>query len=145
MPELLQPGSAAVAGAVHGQIASRLPDGGLALSGHKVVEEGARALLLYVPGLMRIDVLPLEDGLQVIPRVLADAGLRWEVEESALTEYGKTAEQTPMPAQVEFRFALVMEPHPIAGRLLLSFTRGPAHGPSHFVGHVILLELQQEA
>ena len=42
--------------------------GGIALSGHKLVEEGARALLLILPGVLRIDVRPLEDGLQVVPR-----------------------------------------------------------------------------
>ncbi len=133
-----------MAGAAHGQLASGLPDGGLALSGHKIVEEGARALVLYVPGLMRVDVCPLEDGLQVIPRVLGDAGLRWEVEEAALTEYGKTAQETPQPAQVEFRFAILRDPHPVAGRLLLSFTRGREHGPSHFVAHAVMLEMRHE-
>ena len=76
MPDALDPGAASVAGAAHGQLANALPDGGLALSGHKLVEEGARALLLYVPGLLRIDVCPLEDGLQVIPRALRDVDLR---------------------------------------------------------------------
>jgi hypothetical protein len=141
----LAPGPPAVAGAAHGQLASALPDGGLALSGHKLVEEGARALLLHVPGLLRIDVCPLEDGLQVIPRPLRDADLRWEVEQAAVTDYGKTAEESPQPAQVEFRFALLTEPHPVAGRLLLSFTRGREHGPSHFVAHAVMLEMRPDA
>ena len=145
MADLLDPGGAAVAGAAHGQIASHMPGGGLVLSGHKMVEEGARALLLYAPGLLRVDVRPLPDGLQVIPRVLVDAGLHWEVEESAMTDYGKTARETPQPAQVEFRFALTTDPSPIGGRLLLSFTRGREHGPSHFVGHAVMLELRTEA
>jgi len=138
----LDPGPPAVAGAAHGQLASRLPDGGLALSAHKLVEEGARALLLHVPGLLRIDVCPLEDGLQVIPRALRDVRLGWEVDEEAVTEYGKTAEESPQPALVGFRLALWTEPHPIAGRLLLSFTRTGEHGPSHFVGHAVLLEMR---
>jgi hypothetical protein len=144
-PKPLDPGSAAVAGAAHGQLATALPDGGLALSGHKVVEEGARALLLHVPGLLRIDVCPLEDGLQVIPRVLRDVELGWEVDESAVTDYGKTAEESPQPALVGFRLALFTRPHPIAGRLLLSFTRAREHGPCHFVGHAVLVEMRPEA
>jgi hypothetical protein len=143
--ELLDPGGAGVAGAAHGQLATGLAGGGLAVSGHKVVEEGARALLLYVPGVLRIDVCPLEDGLQVIPRVLVDAGLRWEVEEAAVTDYGKTAGKTRLPALVEFYFALETEPHPIAGRLVVSFTRTREHGPSHFVGHAVMLQLPREA
>jgi hypothetical protein len=139
--ELLDPGPPGVAGAVHGQLASGLPEGGLALSAHKLVEEGARALLLYVPGLVRVDVCPLEDGLQVIPRALLDAGLGWDVEEDALTGYGRTAEETPQPAVVRFRLGVWTEPHPILGRLLLSFTRVREHGPSHFVGHAVLREM----
>ena len=141
---LLDPGAASVAGAVHGQLASPLLDGGLALSGHKLVEEGARALLLHVPGLLRIDVCPLEDGLQVIPRVLRDAELGWEVDTEAVTDYGKTAEETPQPALVGFRLALWTEPYPIAGRVLLSFTRTHEHGTSHFVGHAVMLEMRPD-
>jgi hypothetical protein len=142
--ELLDPEPAGVAGAAHGQLASALPGGGLALSAHKLVEEGARALLLYVPGLLRIDVCPLEDGLQVIPRVLCDAGLGWEVDQEAVTDYGKRAEETPQPALVRFRLALELEPRPVVGRLLLSFTRVREHGPSHFVGHAILREIRAD-
>ena len=142
---LLDPGAAQVAGAAHGQLASAMPDGGLALSGHKLVEEGARALLLHVPGLVRIDVRPLEDGLQVIPRVLRDVELGWEIDEEAVTDYGKTAEETAQPALVGFRLALWTEPHPVAGRVLLSFTRTGAHGASHFVGHAVLLEMRPGA
>jgi hypothetical protein len=142
--ELLDPSVAAIAGAAHGQLSSRMPQGGLAVSGHKVVEEGARALLLYVPGVMRIDVCPLEDGLQVIPRVLSDGDLRWGIDDAAVTDYGKTSADTPQPAQVEFRFAIIRQPYPIGGRLLLSLSRARAHGPSHFVGHAVLLEMSDE-
>ena len=46
---LLDVAAANAAGAAHGQIASALPDG-IALSAHKLVEEGARAQLLILPG-----------------------------------------------------------------------------------------------
>jgi hypothetical protein len=144
VPERLDPGPPGVAGAPHGQLASGLPDGGLALSAHKLVEEGARALLLYVPGLIRVDVRPLEDGLQVIPRVLCDVELGWEVDEEAVTDYGRTAEESPQPALVRFLLALWTEPRPVAGRLLLSFTRVREHGPSHFVGHAVLQEVRRD-
>jgi hypothetical protein len=138
----LDPEAATAAGAAHGQIASPLPDRGLALSGHKLVEEGARALLLYVPGLLRIDVRPLEDTLQVIPRELADVLAHWQAEDAAFTDYGKTAEDTPQPAVVRFQLLMETEPHPVGGRLLLSYTRACEHGPTHFVGHVILREMR---
>lgn len=138
----LDPEPASRAGAAHGQLASPLPDHGLALSAHKLVEEGARALLLYVPGLLRIDVRPLEDTLQVIPRELADLPAHWQAEDAAFTDYGKTAEETPQPAIVRFQLLMETELHPIGGRLLLSYTRACEHGPTHFVGHLILREMR---
>jgi hypothetical protein len=140
--ELLDPAGPAASAAAHGQLASGLPDGGLAVSAHKLVEEGARAQLLHVPGLVRIDVCPLEDGLQVIPRALADVRMGWEVDEEQLTDYGKTAEESPQPALVRFKLGLWMRPRPVGGRLLLSFTRAREHGPTHFVGHVVLREVR---
>lgn len=144
MAELLDHGAAAVAGAAHGQLASPMAGGGLALSGHKLVEEGARALLLHVPGLVRIDVCPLEDGLQVIPRVLRDVELGWEIDKEAVTDYGRPAGEARQPVIVGFRLVLWTEPHPIAGRVLLSFTRTRTHGPSHFVVHTLLMEMQPD-
>ena len=141
MDSRLAPGPAAAAGAAHGQLASAVAGGGLALSGHKLVDEGARALLLHVPGLLRIDVRPLEDGLQVIPRVLCDAALGWEVDASAMTDYGRTAEETALPALVAFRLALWTEPQPLAGRVLVSYTRAGEHAPSHFAAHAVILQV----
>jgi hypothetical protein len=138
---LLDPGPAAVAGAAHGQLASPLTGGGLGLSAHKILEEGARALLVYVPGLLRIDVRPLDDGLQVIPRPLHAGEFGWEVDPAAVTDYGKTAEDTPQPALVAFRFALWTEPQPVAGRLLLSYTRARVHGVTHLAGHAVLVPM----
>ena len=145
MIEALEPKAAAAAGAAHGQLASALPQAGLALSGHKLVDEGARALLIYAPGLVRIDVFPLADTLQVLPRALVDVPFAWDAEETAYTGYGKSAEETPQPAVVRFRLLMGTEPRPIAGRLLLSYTRAREHGPTHFVGHAILREVPPDA
>ncbi len=132
--------AAAAAGAAHGQIVSAMPDG-IALSGHKLVDEGARALLLVLPGVLRIDVRPLADGLQVVPRPLGGAHLGWEVDRGALVDYGKTAAETVQPALVGFRLALWTGAAPLAGRLLLAYTRDHAHGPTHFVGHAVLQQV----
>jgi hypothetical protein len=137
----LDVGAAAKAGAAHGQLASPMGEGGLALSGHKVVEEGALALLLILPGVLRIDVRPLEDGLQVIPRALGELPLGWEVDPSAMTDYGRTAEETALPALVAFRLAVWTEPRPLAGRVLVSYTRAGEHGPSHFAAHAVLQQV----
>jgi len=140
---MLDPSAAAAAGAAHGQLASQIA-AGIALSGQKVVEEGARAQLLVLPGVLRIDVRPLEDGLQVIPRVLGDMPLGWEVDESAMTDYGRTAEETRLPALVAFRFAIWDEEQPLAGRVNVSYTRGAEHGPTHFSAHAILQQVSED-
>lgn len=135
--------AAATAGAAHGQIASAMP-GGVALSAHKLVEEGARALLLILPGVLRIDVRPLADGLQVVPRPLGDSEIGWEVDRGAVTDYGKTAEETVQPALVGFRMAVWTGERPLGGRLLLAYTRDHQGGPTHFVGHAVLQEVQED-
>jgi hypothetical protein len=144
MPERIDLAAAAAAGAAHGQLVSPFGDGGIGLSGHKLVEEGARALLLYVPGLVRIDVRPLEDGLRVVPRALGGAQLGWEIDPSALTDYGRTADETPLPALTAFRIALLTGSGPLAGRVLLSYTRAHAHGPTHFVAHAVLQQVHDD-
>jgi hypothetical protein len=141
MPEAPTPDAAAAAGAAHGQLASALSGGGVSLSGHKFVEQGARALLLLLPGLLRIDVRPLEDGLQVIPRALCDAPLGWEIDPAAMTDYGRTAEETSLPALVAFRMALWTEPLPLAGRVFVSYTRAGEHAPSHFAAHAVIQQV----
>ena len=145
MAEPLDIAAAEAAGSAHGQLVSAMDDGGIVLSGHKLVDEGARTLLLYLPGVLRIDVKPLEDGLLVAPRSFGGARLGWEIDPSALADYGKTAAETALPALVAFRIALWMEAGPLAGRVLISYSRPHEHGPTHFVGHAILQQVHQDA
>ena len=140
---MLDHAAAAAAGAAHGQLASGTA-AGIGLTGQKIVEEGARALLLIVPGIIRIDVRPLEDGLQVIPRVLADLPLGWELDTSAMTDYGRTAEETRLPTLVAFRLAIWDERQPLAGRVVVSYTRGAEHGPTHFSAHAIIQQVSAD-
>ncbi len=143
MPSGVDVAAAAVAGAAHGQIASPMPDG-IALSAHKLVDEGARALLLILPGVLRIDVRPLPDGLQVVPRPLGASEIGWEIDRGAVSDYGKTAEQTVQPSLVGFRIAVWTGEVPLGGRLLLAYTRDHEGGPTHFVGHAVLQEVQAD-
>jgi len=140
---MLDHAAAAAAGAAHGQLASETA-AGIGLSGQKIVEEGARALLLIVPGILRIDVRPLEDGLQVIPRVLGDMPLGWELDTTAMTDYGRTAEETRLPALAAFRLAIWDERQPLAGRVVVSYTRGAEHGPTHFSAHAIIQQVSAD-
>jgi hypothetical protein len=133
----LDAGAANAAGAGHGQIASAVADG-VAVSAHKLVEEGARAQLLVLPGLLRVDVRPLPDGLQVVPRPLDGTELGWEIDPEAVTDYGKTAVETELPALVRFRIAVWTGEAALGGRLLVGYTRDDRHGPTHFVGHLVM-------
>jgi len=135
--------AATAAGAAHGQIASALP-GGIALSGHKIVEQGARALLLILPGIVRVDVRPLPDGLQVVPRPLGPLQLGWEVDPEAVTDYGKTALETELPALVRFRIAFWGDGPPLAGRLFVGYTVDGQGGLTHFVGHAAIQEVAED-
>lgn len=60
-----------------GQLTSVLPGGGIALSCAKSIEEGARAALLYAPGLFRLDITPREDTLKIQVRNLSTGPCEW--------------------------------------------------------------------
>ena len=122
----------------HGQIASALSQGGLALSCHKLVEDGARTQLLHVPGLFRLDVRPVQDTLQVTTRSLHASPTRWNTSREPFTDYGKTGEDTREPAVVAFSFVVDAEPHPLAGRISVASTIDRESGLTHFVAHAIV-------
>jgi|tagenome__1003787_1003787.scaffolds.fasta_scaffold19910634_2 hypothetical protein len=134
---LLDPGPAAEAGAVHGQLASSLPGGGLAISCHKLVEDAARALVLLAPGLLRLDARPVEDTLQVMTRSLHPGLVRWHLLDDAIVrEYKSTAE----PYRLDWAVELPLEPRPIRGRVSLTMTADLERGLAHFVAHAVLTE-----
>jgi hypothetical protein len=145
---LLDPAAATRAAAGHGQLASGLPGGGLALSCHKLVEDGARVMMLLAPGLFRLDVRPVEDTLQVMTRSLHE-GARWGTEPAAATDYGRKAEETPEPARAEFTFFAVLEPRAggggILARISLASTVDRERGVTHFVAQAIVRESEPGA
>ena len=65
--------------------------------------------------MVRIDVRPLPDGLQVVPRPLGGTELGWEIDPEAVTDYGKTAVETELPALVRFRIAVWTGEQPLGG------------------------------
>ncbi len=144
MSALLDPATAARAGARHAQLASGLPGGGLALSCHKLVEDGARVMMLLAPGLFRLDVRPVQDTLQVMTRSLHESA-RWGTEPSAATDYGRKAAETPEPARADFTFFAELAPRPILARITLSSTVDRERGLTHFVAHAILREVEPGA
>ena len=142
MNPLLDPGPAAEAGARHHQLATGLPGGGLALSCHKLVEDGARVMLLLAPGLFRLDVRPVEDTLQVMTRSLHE-GARWGAQPSAATDYGRKAEDTPEPARADFTFLAELDPLPVLARIEIASTVDRERGVTHFVAHAIVREVEE--
>ena len=138
---LLDPEAAAAAGAAHGQMASGLVGGGLAISCQKLVEDGARTMILLAPGLFRLDVRPVEDTLQVMTRSLHAEEGRWGTEQEPVTDYGKKAQDTPEPYRLEFSFYLELEPHPIMARILLNSTVDKDRGLTHFVAQAVAREV----
>ncbi len=137
---LLDPGPAAAAGARHAQLATGLPGGGLALSCQKLVEDGARTMMLLAPGLFRLDVRPADDTLQVMTRSLHE-GARWGTRPESATDYGRKADETPEPARADFTFVAEVEPYPILARIMLLSTIDRAQGLTHFVAHAIVREV----
>jgi hypothetical protein len=133
----LDPAAAAAAGARHGQLASGLPGGGLALSCHKLLEDGARALLLIAPDLFRLDVRPAEDTLQVMTRSL-DESVRWGAQPTAPTDYGRRADETQEPARADFTFLAELEPLPVLARIAILSTIDRERGVTHLVAHAIV-------
>jgi hypothetical protein len=138
---LLDPEAAAAAGTAHGQMASGLVGGGLAISCHKLVEDGARTMILLAPGLFRLDVRPVEDTLQVMTRSLHAEEARWGTEQEPVTDYGKKAQDTPEPYRLEFSFYLELEPYPIMARILLNSTVDKDRGLTHFVAQAVAREV----
>jgi hypothetical protein len=138
---LLDPGPAAEAGAAHGQLASALPGGGLALSCHKLVEDASRSTILLAPRLFRLDVHPVEDTLQVMTRSLHAVPARWElVDDTVVREYTPTAERPAEPYRLEWAIEVALEPRPIRGRVSVAMTVDLAQGVAHFVAQAVLRE-----
>lgn len=133
---LLDPERAAAAGAPHGQLASAIGGSGLRLSCHKLVEDAARSTILLVPGLLRLDVRPLEDSLQVFARALHPVPPRWELIDGAAV-----GAATDEPYRLEWRVDAPLEPHPVRGRVTATMTVDFDRGVAHFVAHAVLREI----
>ena len=139
---LLDPGPAAAVGEPHGQLASALPGGGLALSCHKLVEDAARCAILLAPGLFRLDVHPVEDTLQVMTRSLHAVPARWTmINDSVVREYTANDARPAEPYRLEWQLEVALEPRPIEGRVSLAMTVDLERGLAHFVAQAVLREV----
>ena len=128
--DVLEPGPAARAGAAWGQLATRLPGGGLLISSARLVEFNCRAAILIAPRLFRFDLTPQQETLGVAPRPLGEHGLHWQAEEASWDAY---RQQKSREAPLELRGVVDIPDDPILAWVhILSFTDRDA-GAVHFV------------
>ena len=125
----LDPGRAAAAGAAFGQLACRLPEGGLLISASRLVEFNVRATILLAPGLFRLDLTPQEETLGVLTRSLTGDRVRWRADQSTWDGYRDAGGVVPLELHALFE----LPDGPLAGWLhILSFTDRDA-AAVHFV------------
>ena len=128
--DLLDPGPATAAGAAWGQLATRLPEGGLLISSARLVEFNCRAAILIAPGLFRLDLTPQKETMGISPRPLGDHGVHLEAAESTWDAY---RDPSSREAPLELRGVVDVPGDPILLWIhALSFTDRDA-GAVHFV------------
>ena len=123
--ELLNPERAAAEGAALGQLACELPGGGLLISASRLIEFGARAAILYAPGLFRLDFTPQEETLGLYPKALGHDA-EWHANEQTWDGYRDPAGPGPIELRGTFPIGLEVWIH------VLSFTERDALA-THFV------------
>jgi hypothetical protein len=126
---LLSPDRAVEEGAALGQLAARLPGGGLLITASRLVEFGARAAILLAPGLFRLDLTPQEETLGLYPRPLGPYGVDWHAGEETWDGYRDP--KGPAPMELAGRFDTPGIPL-VAWIHILSFTERDALA-THFV------------
>ena len=126
---LLSPDRAVEEGAALGQLAARLPGGGLLITASRLVEFGARAAILLAPGLFRLDLTPQEETLGLYPRPLGPYGVDWHAGEETWDGYRDP--KGPAPMELAGRFGTPGVPL-VAWIHILSFTERDALA-AHFV------------
>jgi hypothetical protein len=127
---LLDPDVAADAGAAIGQLACRLPNGGLLISSSRLVEFNCRAAILIAPGLFRLDLTPQQETLGVMPRPLGEHGIHWRADEASWDAYRDQASRDK-PLELQGLIAVPDDPM-LAWVSVLSFTDRDA-AAVHFV------------
>ena len=100
--DVLDPDRAAAAGAAFGQLACRLPDGGLLISAARLVEFNVRAPILLAPGLFRLDLTPQEETLGVMTRPLTDHPVQWRADQSTWDGYRDAGGVAPLELNALF-------------------------------------------
>ena len=133
--ELLSPDRAVADGAALGQLACELPGGGLLISASRLIEFGARAAILYAPGLFRLDFTPQEETLGLYPKALGHDA-EWHANEQTWDGYRDPAGPGPIELRGTFPIGLEVWIH------VLSFTERDALA-THFVAKAEIKPVSQ--
>lgn len=125
--EVLEPERVVAAGAL-GQLATRLPDGGMVISSSRTVEAGSRAALVYVPSLFRFDVTPQHETLGVAMRALVPVPSRWEADADTFDGFRRAGAEP-----VSFRGGYDLPDGTISIRIEAMAVPDDDQGAAHFV------------
>jgi hypothetical protein len=115
------------------------------LSAAKEVEEGARAMLVLVPWLFRLDVHPDQDTMGIQVRNLSD----FPLEISQQDGYGAWpdalfGELEAVPSRFDVRVVVATEPAPTVAAVTALALRRPAAGSTRFVAQAIVRPWDRE-
>ena len=94
----------AEAGAAFNQQAARMSGGGIVAAAPRFIEYGARATVLLVPGLFRVDLQPMQETLGLHVRALGPDPVRWEADPEAWDTYRRDSSE-PMQFRGSVDFA----------------------------------------
>lgn len=114
---------------LHGQLASRLADGGMYLTCDKIVGHGWRVTMLHVPGLLRFDVRAHGDSMQAMLRPLYD-GL-WGAQNVYSSAWGGKADEAETPWRASWQCGMEVDGFKMMARLELHASWSDETGVAH--------------
>lgn len=116
---------------------TELPSGDLLVSGAIEAHEGARAAVLDVPDLFRLDVLALRDSLRIVVRNRTDLPLRFEPDgyPRPVIHQGDVAE---LPARPGHHEATVTFGDVLEARVVIATLRDGERGTVQITGQAVV-------
>jgi hypothetical protein len=122
-----------------------MPGHGVVVSGSADVFEGARAALLHVDGLFRLDVVVVPDSLRLLVRNLSGAALSFEPEgypRPVVIQGGMPGEMELMPGHHQLSFALSGPEAAVEARVTLATLRLPESGTVSITAQGLLRRME---
>lgn len=120
-----------------GQLETRLPDGGLALSSARELPTGARVAVLLAPGLFRLDLRHLEDTLKISIRNLAGTAI-YSLPDAGQPATILTTEDVAIERPVATNARLCLRIGSREANIVLSALSGPDAGRARVTAQAIV-------